>query len=73
MFICVVNDTKNIQNFLVRAWLFVHLNDLYVLNESYENDTSLGTITPNQAFWKLIYMIPRFLFSDNIVTSKYKL
>ena len=35
---------------LVSARLFGHLNDPYVLNELYMNDTSLVVITPNQEF-----------------------
>ena len=37
-------------SFLVRHWRFVHVNNLYVSNGSYEKNTTLLTITPNQAF-----------------------
>ena len=38
--LCVVNDDKKIQIFLVRTRPFVHLNDQYVLNGGYVKDTS---------------------------------
>ena len=50
MIIYVVNDSEKVRIFLVRSGLSIHLNDRYVLNELYVNDTSLVMITPNQAF-----------------------
>ena len=41
----------------------VHLNDMYILNGLYANNTSVVAIIPNQTFclvyhiWQLIYMI----------------
>ena len=39
-----------IRIFLDRARYFVYLNNLYISNESYVNDTLLEVITPNQEF-----------------------
>ena len=44
------NNIKKIQTFSVRTRSFIHLNDLYVLNGLYANDTSQEAITPYQAF-----------------------
>ena len=59
---------ERLNNVIVR--LFVHLDDLCILNrESYMNDTLLVAITFNQAFckvydiWQLVYMVHWFLFS----------
>ena len=43
--------SDKIRNFSVRARSFDHLNDAYVIKESYTNDTSLMDIAPNQEFF----------------------
>ena len=45
-----VNDTEKIWIFPARARLIVHLNDQFILNRSYVNDTSAVAITPSQVF-----------------------
>ena len=55
-------------------------SSLFVLNESYENDTWLVAITPKKTFnfvheiWQLIYMIQRLLLSSykcNLINSPF--
>ena len=54
---CIVNDIKKIQMFLIRARSLTPLNNLYILNGLYVNNTSQLAIIANQAFWHLVYMI----------------